>query len=79
MGSRDWGGETKVIVKVELFSHIHKLFQVFFIYKWVEEAHTYDKREKKSNCFISPLTLLKHIRQMNLVKFLIKKSSLRAN
>lgn len=40
----------------------------------------YDKREKKeSNCFISPLTLLKHIRQMNLVKFVIKKSFLRAN
>lgn len=36
-------------------------------------SHFYDKREKKkSNCFISPLSLLKHIREMNLDKFLIK-------
>lgn len=49
MGSRDWGGETKVIVKVELFSHIHKLFQVLFFYKWVEEAHASMTRERRRN------------------------------
>lgn len=49
MGSRDCAAETRVIIKVELFSHIRELFQSLSLLKGQRRPRPLQLKRKEEN------------------------------